>query len=185
MTTALELGATSFIDENMVTSTLVKELELLTLGEPVISVFILKRLLGHCSAPPAKTVAAPAVDELQPTNTQEQAEPGLRSPAGGCNPECLVQGAPNKVIAYQLKITEATVKVHVKAILRKIRVKNGTQAAIWAINRQTSMERPDAANGGSPLIPADLAYAVSDGSMRASETETDYERERIPRFVRR
>ena len=44
----------------------------------------------------------------------------------------LVDGAPNKVIAQRLQITEATVKVHVKAILRKIRVKNRTQAAIWA-----------------------------------------------------
>ena len=46
--------------------------------------------------------------------------------------EGLVDGAPNKVIAQRLQITEATVKVHVKAILRKIRVKNRTQAAIWA-----------------------------------------------------
>ena len=52
-----------------------------------------------------------------------------------------MQGAPNKVIAYQLRITEATVKVHVKAILRKIRVKNRTQAAIWAMNRKASMGR--------------------------------------------
>ena len=30
-------------------------------------------------------------------------------------------------------IAEATVKVHVKAILREIRVANRTQAAIWAV----------------------------------------------------
>ena len=29
-------------------------------------------------------------------------------------------------------ITESTVKVHMKAILRKLRLQNGTQAAIWA-----------------------------------------------------
>jgi two-component system, NarL family, nitrate/nitrite response regulator NarL len=44
--------------------------------------------------------------------------------------KALVQGASNKVIAYRLCITEATVKVHVKAVLRKIRVQNRTQAAI-------------------------------------------------------
>jgi len=33
-----------------------------------------------------------------------------------------------------MNIAEATVKVHVKAILRKIGVDNRTQAAIWAIN---------------------------------------------------
>jgi two-component system, NarL family, nitrate/nitrite response regulator NarL len=38
------------------------------------------------------------------------------------------------VIAYKLGITEATVKVHLKTLLRKIDVNNRTQAAIWAIN---------------------------------------------------
>ncbi|MBL28912.1 MAG: DNA-binding response regulator [Rhodospirillaceae bacterium] len=47
---------------------------------------------------------------------------------------CLVRGEPNKVIAAQLGITEATVKVHLKTILRKINARNRTQAAIWAIN---------------------------------------------------
>jgi two-component system nitrate/nitrite response regulator NarL len=45
---------------------------------------------------------------------------------------CLSVGSANKVIARQFGITEATVKVHVKAILRKIQVKNRTEAAIWA-----------------------------------------------------
>jgi DNA-binding NarL/FixJ family response regulator len=44
----------------------------------------------------------------------------------------LVEGASNKIIARQLVITEATVKVHIKAILRKLRLHNRTQAAIWA-----------------------------------------------------
>jgi two-component system nitrate/nitrite response regulator NarL len=36
------------------------------------------------------------------------------------------------VIARKLDVAEATVKVHVKAILRKVRVTNRTQAAMWA-----------------------------------------------------
>ena len=48
--------------------------------------------------------------------------------------QCLMQGAPNKVIARKLDVAEATVKVHIKAILRKIRVANRTQAAMWAVN---------------------------------------------------
>jgi two-component system, NarL family, nitrate/nitrite response regulator NarL len=43
-------------------------------------------------------------------------------------------GAPNKIIARDLELAEATVKVHVKSLLRKIGVGNRTQAAIWAIN---------------------------------------------------
>jgi len=45
----------------------------------------------------------------------------------------LVKGHANKVIARERNITEATVKVHMKSILRKIRVGNRTQAAVWAI----------------------------------------------------
>jgi two-component system nitrate/nitrite response regulator NarL len=44
----------------------------------------------------------------------------------------LTEGNSNKTIARRYKISDATVKVHVKAILRKIRVKNPTQAAILA-----------------------------------------------------
>jgi len=46
----------------------------------------------------------------------------------------LMQGASNKTIARNLVITESTVKVHMKAILRKLRLQNRTQAAIWARN---------------------------------------------------
>jgi two-component system nitrate/nitrite response regulator NarL len=45
---------------------------------------------------------------------------------------CLTEGAPNKVIARKLDVAEATVKVHIKAILRKIGATNRTQAAMWA-----------------------------------------------------
>ena len=46
--------------------------------------------------------------------------------------QMLMEGASNKVVALRLVITESTVKVHMKAILRKLRLQNRTQAAIWA-----------------------------------------------------
>ena len=55
----------------------------------------------------------------------------------------LVQGKSNKLIARVCQISEATVKVHLKAILRKIQAQNRTQAAIWAIEhgfRDPSLE---------------------------------------------
>ena len=44
----------------------------------------------------------------------------------------LTEGASNKMIALKLVVAELTVKVHMKAILRKLRLQNRTQAAIWA-----------------------------------------------------
>lgn len=48
--------------------------------------------------------------------------------------DCLTGGSSNKQIARELGITEATVKIHMKSLIRKIGVSNRTQAALWAIN---------------------------------------------------
>ena len=44
---------------------------------------------------------------------------------------CLREGQPNKVIAHKLGMSEATVKVHVRDLMRKLGVQNRTQAALW------------------------------------------------------
>lgn len=49
--------------------------------------------------------------------------------------KCVVRGHSNKMIARTCGVTDATIKVHMKSILRKIRVVNRTQAAIWALER--------------------------------------------------
>jgi two-component system nitrate/nitrite response regulator NarL len=53
----------------------------------------------------------------------------------------LIEGHSNKTIARKHHIAEAPVKVHVKAILRKIRVNNRTRAAVWAMNRDLAIGR--------------------------------------------
>jgi two-component system, NarL family, nitrate/nitrite response regulator NarL len=45
---------------------------------------------------------------------------------------CLLDGHSNKLIARVLDITEGTVKVHLKTLMRKISAANRTQAALWA-----------------------------------------------------
>jgi two-component system nitrate/nitrite response regulator NarL len=72
---------------------------------------------------------------------------------------CLIEGASNKCIARKIDIAEATVKVHVKAILRKIRVQNRTQAAIWGMNNR-SLARP--ANNSSPPLLPDMSNGFAD-----------------------
>lgn len=44
----------------------------------------------------------------------------------------LLDGFANKEIATQLRISDSTVKVHLRSIFQKTGVKNRTQAAIWA-----------------------------------------------------
>jgi two-component system, NarL family, nitrate/nitrite response regulator NarL len=147
--TAIASEATSFVDENVAAPTLIKHFELIAQGEPIISVLLLKRLLGNGSAPPPV--------ETVPTR---EIDPQL-SPREAAILKALTQGISNKVIAYQLQITEATVKVHVKAILRKIRVKNRTQAATWAVSQPTFAARPGNMDGGSLLSAVTLVAAPS------------------------
>ena len=65
---------------------------------------------------------------------------------------CLCQGDPNKVIGRKLGMTETTVKVHVREIMRKLGVSNRTQVAIAAAHvcSDSSIE----------LVPADSSMAV-------------------------
>jgi DNA-binding CsgD family transcriptional regulator len=60
-----------------------------------------------------------------------------------CILRCLAEGDSNKVIARKTNISADTVKVHVKAILRKVRVGNRTQAAVWALNNISATETSD------------------------------------------
>jgi len=65
---------------------------------------------------------------------------------------CLCQGDPNKVIGRKLGMTETTVKVHVREIMRKLGVSNRTQVAISASHV--------CSDGAVNLVPADLSIAV-------------------------
>jgi DNA-binding NarL/FixJ family response regulator len=51
---------------------------------------------------------------------------------------CLRQGKPNKLIAHELGISESTVKVFVRLILRKLHVSNRTEVAVLARDRAGS-----------------------------------------------
>jgi DNA-binding NarL/FixJ family response regulator len=64
---------------------------------------------------------------------------------------CLVSGLSNKNIARKLNIAEATVKVHVKGLLRKMQVSNRTQAAVLALSTLGDRsEHPQRTDGDVP-----------------------------------
>ncbi len=47
----------------------------------------------------------------------------------------IAKGMSNKLIARELEIVESTVKVHVKHLLRKLKLRNRLEAAIWVIEQ--------------------------------------------------
>lgn len=52
----------------------------------------------------------------------------------------LMEGLLNKQIAYELNVSEATIKAHITAVFRKLGVRNRTQAVIAV--QQLEVERP-------------------------------------------
>ncbi len=48
----------------------------------------------------------------------------------------IAKGKSNKVIARELGIVEATVKVHVKHLLKKLNLRSRVEAAVWVVEQQ-------------------------------------------------
>jgi two-component system nitrate/nitrite response regulator NarL len=143
---ALNAGACGFLRQDITGEQLIKSLELIVAGESVIYPQFCKTI-APAEAQHDRVTNGAIGAEFFGTATCDRAgeDPSCeKSPRGGLarglsNRELailrtLMEGASNKVIARRLVITEATVKVHMKAILRKLRLQNRTQAAIWARN---------------------------------------------------
>ena len=85
----------------------------------------------------------PALSSVQPSNQAEASRNAaefvdFRSARGISENEDrvlrnLVSGHSNKMIARELNISEAAVKIHMKSLLRKLNARNRTQAAMWAV----------------------------------------------------
>jgi two-component system nitrate/nitrite response regulator NarL len=118
-------GLNGLCSTSMPQEAMVKALELVMLGECYLPASIGLQLLEQASCDRAFFGrSAPANDEYgQPRQLSDREAQILRH---------LMQGASNKAIARKLGLAEATVKVHLKGILRKIKAANRTQAAIWA-----------------------------------------------------
>ena len=55
--------------------------------------------------------------------------------------ECIADGLSNKMIARELDITDGTVKLHVKAILRKLGMRSRVEAAVSAVEHGLGRKR--------------------------------------------
>jgi two-component system nitrate/nitrite response regulator NarL len=119
MAKAIAAGADGFLMKNISIEALAQSLRLVIMGEKVLPSDLAALLIsGRASG------ASTEVHVMRKGVSQREAQI-LR---------CLLNGDSNKVIANHLHITEATIKVHLKSLLRKIHASNRTQAAIWGLN---------------------------------------------------
>jgi two-component system nitrate/nitrite response regulator NarL len=111
-------GADGYLLKDMEPEDMVHQLRQAAKGRMAISenltALLAEALRNHRAAP-----AAPSADVL----TQREKEI-LRE---------LAAGMSNKLIARKLGITEGTVKVHVKHLLKKLHLRSRVEAAVWAV----------------------------------------------------
>ncbi|WP_230532327.1 LuxR C-terminal-related transcriptional regulator [Microvirga roseola] len=138
MMASFQSGADGYCLATIGCDALIKYLDLVMLGEVVFpsALFLSALSPSEEAIDVAKGLYSNRIRTLQVSQTAEAKDSPIRTLSSREAEilQCLMQGAPNKVIARKLDVAEATVKVHIKAILRKIRVANRTQAAMWAVN---------------------------------------------------
>ena len=142
---AFRAGANGYFADVTSCEVFAKSMELVMLGELVFPPAFLSFPLvddHHVSSRSSSAGSSAAV------LTTGAIDPRL-SPRERSILRCLIEGDSNKCIARKIEIAEATVKVHIKAILRKIQVQNRTQAAIWGVNHAFLAEAPE-----TSLVPS-------------------------------
>jgi two-component system nitrate/nitrite response regulator NarL len=119
---------------------LITSLELIMLGQPVLPSTLVQALLGGESFSLASKLQNTILAESEPADPRL----GSLSARETAILTHLMEGASNKDIARKLELAEGTVKVHLKAILRKVGAADRTQAAMWAMDHLP-------ATGATPL----------------------------------
>ncbi|MGJ7271704.1 two-component system response regulator NarL [Morganella morganii] len=98
-------------------------------------------LVALRQAAAGKMVVSPALTEVLAGALREVCsddEPDINSltPRERDILKLIAQGQPNKMIARKLDITESTVKVHVKNLMKKMKVKSRVEAAVWVLQNK-------------------------------------------------
>src|SRR5512143_4287108 len=84
-----------------------------------------------------KITISERLTQLLVASLRDKARPATLAEAGLTEQEArildhLIAGKRNKLIARDLGITEGTVKVHVKHVLKKLNLRSRVEAAVWA-----------------------------------------------------
>ena len=121
---ALRGGAQGYLLKDIEPEELVPALEAALQGNNVVAcelVGTLARLVRGDSGPQAPPPRVPPFTDLTPRELEIL--------------ECIADGLSNKMIARELDITHGTVKLHVKAILRKLGLRSRVEAAVAAVEQ--------------------------------------------------
>ena len=130
---AFRAGTNAYFVSVQTCEAFIKVLELVMLGETVLPWELLKLIGKDRQEPPGGTCGLS--NNGQGGGTEERQRGPRLSERERFILRRIIEGDSNKHVARRLNIAEATVKVHVKAILRKIDVRNRTQAAMWAMSK--------------------------------------------------
>jgi len=117
---AIRAGADGYLLKDMEPEDLLARLREALTGKTVISDALAGRLAAALRAE-AQDASRKAERDLEQLTERERAV--LR---------CVADGQSNKLIARTLSITEGTVKVHVKHLLKKLNFRSRVEAAVWA-----------------------------------------------------
>jgi DNA-binding NarL/FixJ family response regulator len=151
LSSAFRAGANGYFANGITCERFTKSIELVMMGETIFPPAFLSLVLD----PNGSQLVEAAANDQTGEPILDSAAP-LLSPREKLILRCIIEGDPNKCIARKINIAEATVKVHVKAILRKIRVQNRTQAAIWGINNESHARLE---SGNCPLSISNGSFA--------------------------
>lgn len=129
LSAALRAGARGYLLKDMEPEDLLPALEAAVQGDNVVAQELVGSLAGLVRGAAAAPAPRPAVPFAELT-------PREREILG-----CIADGSSNKMIARDLQITDGTVKLHVKAILRKLGLRSRVEAAVSAVEHGLGKSR--------------------------------------------
>ncbi|MCB2261917.1 MAG: response regulator [Candidatus Thiosymbion ectosymbiont of Robbea hypermnestra] len=116
---ALRNGAQGYLLKDMEPDELIRTLEEIVAGRTVVAKELTGALVKAVKGDAATLETKPGLSGLTPRERQILCQ--------------LAEGRSNKAIARELNISDGTVKLHVKAILRKLGVHSRVEAAVIAV----------------------------------------------------
>jgi two-component system nitrate/nitrite response regulator NarL len=125
---SLRNGAQGYLLKDMDPEELVAALHKIVKGETIVAPQLAVTLARVLQGKTTEAEPSTPFSELTPRETEIL--------------EHLAIGQSNKVIARELGITDGTVKLHVKAILRKLNVRSRVEAAVIAVEQGIGRRRP-------------------------------------------